>query len=97
MGSRLRLGHDLDEHFPAGKITFFDGFIQIALMAFAILANQASASASVRFLIPCWQTQWNLTQLRSPLALIMLKVCEPKPCMLRKLAGMPRSLMVIVT
>ena len=61
------------------------------------LPTSASASASVRFLIPCWQTQWNLTQWRSFRALMKLKVWLPKPCMCRNEAGSPLSLMVMVT
>jgi len=37
----------------------------------------AMASASVRFLMPCWVRWWNFTQCRWPSALIRLKVCEP--------------------
>ena len=47
--------------------------------------------------MPCWVRKWNLTQWRWPAALIMLKACEPKPCMCRKDLGMPRSLMAMVT
>ena len=47
--------------------------------------------------MPCWVRKWNLTQVRSFAALMKLKVWLPKPCMWRKLVGMPRSLMTIVT
>src|SRR6201995_5647065 len=61
------------------------------------LATRASASASVRFAIPCWVRKWNLTQTRSLAALIIEKVWLPKRCMLRKLFGMPRSDITMVT
>src|SRR5258708_287178 len=51
------------------------------------LATRASASASVRFAIPCWVRKWNLTQTRSLAALIIEKVWLPKRCMLRQLLG----------
>ena len=47
------------------------------------LPMRASASASLRFLMPCCDLKWNLTQKRSFFALIKLKVCEPKPCICR--------------
>jgi len=47
------------------------------------LPTSASASASVRFLMPCWQRRWNLTQKRSFLGLMKLNVWLPKPCMWR--------------
>src|SRR5580704_2655489 len=61
------------------------------------LATRASASASVRFSIPCCERKWNLTHTRSLAALISEKVWLPKPCMWRKLLGMPRSDMMMVT
>src|SRR3984893_13238038 len=53
-------------------------------------ATRASASASVRFAIPCWVRKWNLTQMRSFAALIIEKVWLPNKCIWRKLFGMPR-------
>ena len=47
--------------------------------------------------MPCCVFQVNFTQERSPAALMKLKVWLPKPCMCRWLAGMPRSLITIVT
>src|SRR4029077_3942421 len=61
------------------------------------LATTAAPSASVRFWIPCCVRKWNLTQTRSLAALIIEKVWLPKRCMWRKLFGMPRSDMTIVT
>src|SRR5204862_180461 len=61
------------------------------------LATTAAASASVRFWIPCCVRKWNLTQTRSLAALIIEKVWLPKRCMWRKLFGMPRSDITIVT
>ena len=51
----------------------------------------------MRFWIPCWVRKWNLTQTRSFAALIIEKVWLPKRCIWRKLRGMPRSDIVIVT
>src|SRR3984893_17853885 len=55
------------------------------------LATRASASASVRFWIPCCVRKWNLTQTRSLAALIIEKVWLAKRGMWRELFGMPRS------
>src|ERR1700722_13376202 len=61
------------------------------------LATRASASASVRFAMPCWVRKWNLTQMRSFAALIIENVWLPYKFIWRKLFGMPRSDIVIVT
>ncbi|MPN04264.1 hypothetical protein SDC9_151500 [bioreactor metagenome] len=49
------------------------------------------APSWVKFLIPCFDFMWNFTQTRSFLALIIEKVCDPKPCMKRYPKGVPRS------
>ena len=41
--------------------------------------------------------QWNFTKRLVPCASIMRKVCTPKPCMARRLAGMARSDMAQMT
>jgi hypothetical protein len=38
--SRRRLGHDLHVHRPLREVAALDGFEQVALVAFAVLADQ---------------------------------------------------------
>ena len=36
----IQFGHDLHIHGPAGEVAAFDGFVQVALVAFAVFADQ---------------------------------------------------------
>lgn len=47
-------------------------------------------------MIPCWVLSVNLTPKRSFAAFRKLNFWLSKPCMWRKLKGMPRSLMTVV-
>src|SRR3981189_2333292 len=55
------------------------------------LATRASASASVRFAIPCWVRKWNLTQTRSLAAFIIEKGWPPTTSTFRTLSVVPAA------
>jgi hypothetical protein len=50
------------------------------------------ASSHTSEWVPSFGVQWNFTSVAWPSALTKRKVCTPKPCIIRKLRGMVRSL-----
>src|SRR5699024_2446070 len=62
-----------------------------------VCSSDLSASSAEVFSMPCCVLIWKFTHMRSLLALIMLYVCLPNPCIWRKDLAIPRSLMMIVT
>ena len=82
-----------------GKSPLLDRFVEVALMALAVVADDGfAASASVRFLMPCWRAEVEL----DPDALVVRVdeaegvAAEAVHVAVRR-AGMPRSLITIVT
>ncbi|EWS62530.1 hypothetical protein Y695_04243 [Hydrogenophaga sp. T4] len=51
----------------------------------------ACASSQVSACTPSLGFQWNLTKLDAPCVFTKRKVCTPKPSIMRRLRGMPRS------
>ena len=83
-GGRILLRHHLDDTWSSGESRLFSMLSYRSRWWLSrSLPTIASASSSVRFLMPCCVLRWNLTQYRSFLALMRLKVWLPKPCMWR--------------
>ncbi len=61
-GGGVFLRHHLDEHRPAGEIARLDAFVQVALMAFPILADERFGLFVRQIADALLGARWNLTQ-----------------------------------
>lgn len=89
--------HDLDKHRPAREFTALDALKKVSLMRFAILPNECFRFL-IRQIIDALlgsQMEFNPNSLIPPVD--EAERVTPKPCILRNVRGMPRSLITIVT
>jgi hypothetical protein len=97
VGLGLRLGHHLNEKRPAWEVAALDRVEQVAGVALAVRGDEGSRLGVGAVRDPLLRAEVKLTQTRSFAAFIIEKVWLPKPCIWRKLFGMPRSDMTTVT